>query len=103
MARFIKSQSLTLLEKLDALDADEQAANDCTNSQKNSRTASRFALRPKVKQEHNEADGGGHGFPVGVFVSRQARQGASGGFSGCRGAAMTQSRSDSGVYTGLTM
>ncbi|EKG3709243.1 hypothetical protein O2621_004723 [Escherichia coli] len=54
-----------------------------------------------MKQEHNEADGGGHGFPVGVFVSRQARQGASGGFSGCRGAAMTQSRSDSGVYTGL--
>ncbi|EFC9705143.1 hypothetical protein E6E04_24745 [Escherichia coli] len=54
-----------------------------------------------MKQEHNEADGGGHGFPVGVFVSRQARQGASGGFSGCRGAAMTQSRSDSGVYTSL--
>ncbi|MFI3533286.1 Rop family plasmid primer RNA-binding protein, partial [Escherichia coli] len=26
MAGFIKSQSLTLLEKLDALDADEQAA-----------------------------------------------------------------------------
>ncbi|WP_122990614.1 Rop family plasmid primer RNA-binding protein, partial [Escherichia coli] len=26
MARFIKSQSMTLLEKLDALDADEQAA-----------------------------------------------------------------------------
>lgn len=26
MARFIKSQSLTLLEKLDALDADVQAA-----------------------------------------------------------------------------
>nr|WP_277607379.1 Rop family plasmid primer RNA-binding protein [Klebsiella pneumoniae] len=26
MARFIKSKSLTLLEKLDALDADEQAA-----------------------------------------------------------------------------
>ncbi|WP_241365363.1 Rop family plasmid primer RNA-binding protein [Klebsiella pneumoniae] len=26
MARFIKSQNLTLLEKLDALDADEQAA-----------------------------------------------------------------------------
>ncbi|MDD0534406.1 hypothetical protein PS000_23615, partial [Shigella sonnei] len=65
--------------------------------------ASSFALRPKVKQEHNEADGGGHGFPVGVFVSRQARQGASGGFSGCRGAAMTQSRSDNGVYTGLIM
>jgi hypothetical protein len=56
-----------------------------------------------VKQEHNEADGGGHGFPVSVFGSRQARQGASGGFSGCRGAAMTQSCSDSGVYTGLTM
>ncbi|MGK3295913.1 hypothetical protein ACSLNR_28735, partial [Escherichia coli] len=35
--------------------------------------------------------------------SRQARQGASAGFSGCRGAAMTQSRSDSGVYTGLLM
>ncbi len=52
-----------------------------------------------MKQEHNEADGGGHGFPVGVFVSRQARQGVR-GFSGV-GAAMTQSRSDSGVYTGL--
>ncbi|MCV5178533.1 hypothetical protein OFC21_24040, partial [Escherichia coli] len=36
-----------------------------------------------------------------VFASRQARQGASAGFSGCRGAALTQSRSDSGVYTGL--
>ncbi|EFN4440572.1 hypothetical protein FQH86_24525 [Escherichia coli] len=56
-----------------------------------------------MKQEHNEADGGGHGFPVGVFVSRQARQGASGGFSGFRGAALNQSRSASGVYTGLTM
>ena len=56
-----------------------------------------------MKQEHNEADEGGHGLPVSIFVSRQARQGASGGFSGCRGAAMTQSRSDSGVYTGLTM
>ncbi|MCT6344280.1 hypothetical protein MTR53_27095, partial [Escherichia coli] len=57
----------------------------------------------KVKQEHNEADGGAHGLSASVFGSRQARQGASGGFSGCRGAAMTQSRSDSGVYTGLTM
>ncbi|EMZ90700.1 hypothetical protein EC2722950_5007 [Escherichia coli 2722950] len=28
-----------------------------------------------MKQEHNEADGGGHGFPVSVFGSRQARQG----------------------------
>ncbi len=37
------------------------------------------------------------------FPIRQARQGASAGFSGCRGAALTQSRSDSGVYTGLTM
>lgn len=35
-----------------------------------------------MKQEHNEADGGGHGFPVGVFVSRQARQGASGVLAG---------------------
>ncbi|EDV9039472.1 hypothetical protein F9082_23265 [Escherichia coli] len=56
-----------------------------------------------MKQEHNEADGGAHGLSASVFGSRQARQGASGGFSGCRGAAMTQSRSDSGVYTGLTM
>ncbi|MEM0767178.1 hypothetical protein J4V30_23325, partial [Escherichia coli] len=40
---------------------------------------------------------------VSVSGSRQARQGASAGFSGCRGAALTQSRSDSGVYTGLTM
>ncbi|WP_199763668.1 hypothetical protein [Escherichia coli] len=56
-----------------------------------------------MKQEHNEADEGGHGLPVSIFVSRQARQGASAGFNGCRGAALTQSRSDSGVYTGLTM
>ena len=57
-----------------------------------------------MKQEHNEADEGGHGLPVSIFVSRQARQGASGrGPCGCRGAAMTQSRSDSGVYTGLTV
>ncbi|EFN9198968.1 TPA: hypothetical protein HMV52_29190 [Escherichia coli] len=56
-----------------------------------------------MKQEHNEADGGAHGLSASVFGSRQARQGASGGFSGCRGAAMTKSRSDSGVYTGLTM
>ncbi|MCV0732006.1 hypothetical protein MLI38_027485, partial [Escherichia coli] len=33
----------------------------------------------------------------------KARQGTSGGFSGRRGAAMTQSRSGSGVYTGLIM
>ncbi len=47
MAGFIKSQSLTLLEKLDALDADEQATmwRSCTNSQKNSRTAYRHALK----------------------------------------------------------
>ncbi|WP_354702576.1 Rop family plasmid primer RNA-binding protein [Shigella flexneri] len=39
MARCIKSQSLTLLEKLDALDATNRrpCANDCTNSQKNSK------------------------------------------------------------------
>ena len=56
-----------------------------------------------MKQEHNEAAENAHGLSASVFGSRQARQGASGGFSGCRGAAMTQSRSDSGVYTGLTM
>ncbi|WP_244580292.1 hypothetical protein [Escherichia coli] len=38
-----------------------------------------------------------------VKTCGQARQGASAGFSGCRGAALTQSRNDSGVYTGLTM
>ncbi len=54
-----------------------------------------------MKQEHNEADEGGHSLPVSIFVSRQARQGASAGFNGCRGAALTQSRSDSGVYTDL--
>ncbi len=54
-----------------------------------------------MKQEHNEAAENAHGLSASVFGSRQARQGASGGFSGCRGAAMTQSRSDSGVYTGL--
>ncbi|EDW4238479.1 hypothetical protein AT350_004808 [Salmonella enterica subsp. enterica serovar Johannesburg] len=56
-----------------------------------------------MKQEHNEAAENAHGLSASVFGSRQARQGASGGFSGCRGAALTQSRSDSGVYTGLTM
>nr|WP_307954254.1 hypothetical protein [Shigella flexneri] len=35
-----------------------------------------------MKQEHNEADGGGHGFPVGVFVSRQARQARQGVLAG---------------------
>ncbi|EFN5737472.1 hypothetical protein FQJ28_25620 [Escherichia coli] len=49
------------------------------------------------------APGDGHRQAVTVSGSRQARQGASAGVSGCRGAAMTQSRSDSGVYTGLTM
>ncbi|WP_390573469.1 hypothetical protein [Escherichia coli] len=33
----------------------------------------------------------------------RARQRVLAGFSGCRGAALTQSRSDSGVYTGLTI
>ncbi|MDM4732845.1 hypothetical protein QT224_23250, partial [Escherichia coli] len=41
--------------------------------------ASRFALIPKVKQEHNEADGVAHGLSASVFGSRQARQGASAG------------------------
>lgn len=27
-----------------------------------------------MKQKHNEADEGGHGLPVSIFVSRQARQ-----------------------------
>ncbi|EOM5360340.1 hypothetical protein ACMS31_005404 [Escherichia coli] len=49
------------------------------------------------------APGDGHSLSVSVSGSRQARQGASAGISGCRGAAMTQSRSDSGVYTGLAM
>ncbi|MBO1915787.1 hypothetical protein J4727_01940 [Providencia rettgeri] len=53
-----------------------------------------------MKQEHNEADGGGHGFPW-AFSSADKPVRARQGFSGCRGAAMTQSRSDSGVYTGL--
>ncbi|HAD9049082.1 TPA_asm: hypothetical protein G1372_24965 [Salmonella enterica] len=56
-----------------------------------------------MKQEHNEAAENAHGLSASVFGSRQARQGASAGVSGCRGEAMTQSRSDSGVYTGLTM
>ncbi|WP_096180054.1 Rop family plasmid primer RNA-binding protein [Escherichia coli] len=53
MARFIKSQSLTLLEKLDALDADEQAA-----------------MCERLRA---------HGLSASVFGSRQARQGASAG------------------------
>ncbi|HAC7276087.1 TPA_asm: hypothetical protein G0F36_23765 [Salmonella enterica] len=56
-----------------------------------------------MKQEHNEAAENAHGLSASVFGSRQARQGASGGFSGCRGEALTQSRSDSGVYRGLTL
>lgn len=63
MARFIRSQSLTLLEKLDATSR-RPCVNDCTNSRKNSRTASRLALKPKVKQEHNEAPGDGHSLSV---------------------------------------
>ncbi len=69
MARFIKSQSLTLLEKLDALDADEQAA-----------------MRSRLVRER--------------FRQQTSPPGR---VSGCRGEALTQSRSDSGVYTGLTM
>lgn len=58
MAGFIKSQSLTLLEKLDALDADEQAAMlSCTNSRKNSRTAYRHALKRKIAPGHNGVSG----------------------------------------------
>lgn len=81
MARFIKSQSLTLLEKLDALDADEQAAmcerlHELAEELQNS---IQVRFEPKVKQEHNEADGGAHGLSASVFGSRQARQGASAG------------------------
>lgn len=64
MARFIRSQSLTLLEKLDATSR-RPCVNDCTNSRKKSRTASRLALKPRVKQEHNEAPGDGHSADAG--------------------------------------
>ncbi|PAU40643.1 hypothetical protein CKF46_33725, partial [Klebsiella pneumoniae] len=48
--------------------------------------------------EHNEADGGAHGLSASVSAAdKPARR-----VSGCRGEA-DQSRSDSGVYTGLTM
>ncbi|EFW3451470.1 Rop family plasmid primer RNA-binding protein [Shigella flexneri] len=85
MARFIRSQTLTLLEKLNELDADEQA-DICESFHDHADELYRSCLAR-----------------FGDAGSRQARQGASAGFSGCRGAAMTQSRSDSGVYTGLTM
>ncbi len=78
-------------------------ANDCTNWRKNSVTAYRHTLKRSTARNHKGADESGRGLSVSVFASRQARQGASAGFSGCRGEALTQSRSDSGVYTGLTM
>ncbi|HAI4547012.1 TPA: hypothetical protein ACRUQ5_004874 [Escherichia coli] len=56
-----------------------------------------------MKQEHNEAPGDGHSLSVSGCRQQTTRQGASAGFSGCRGAALTQSRSDSEVYTGLAM
>ncbi|EFB2512035.1 hypothetical protein GD428_09655 [Escherichia coli] len=58
-------------------------------------------MKRSTARNHKGAGESGRGLSVSVFASRQARQGASAGFSGCRGAAMTQSRSDSGVYTGL--
>ncbi|HAJ6420389.1 TPA: hypothetical protein HNC25_25710 [Escherichia coli] len=60
-------------------------------------------MKRSTARNHKGAGESGRGLSVSVFASRQARQGASAGFSGCRGAAMTQSRSDSGVYTGLLM
>ncbi|EED0559401.1 hypothetical protein E9L20_RS25905 [Escherichia coli] len=60
-------------------------------------------MKRSTARNHKGAGESGRGLSVSVFASRQARQGASAGFSGCRGAAMTQSRSDSGVYTGLIM
>nr|WP_213057031.1 hypothetical protein [Escherichia coli] len=58
-------------------------------------------MKRSTARNHKGAGESGRGLSVSVFASRQARQGASAGFSGCRGAAMTQSRSDSGEYTGL--
>nr|AYC81243.1 putative ketoreductase [synthetic construct] len=106
MARFIRSQTLTLLEKLNELDADEQA-DICESLHDHADELYRSCLArfgddgenlwhmqlPETVTACLKADAG----------SRQARQGASAGVGGCRGAAMTQSRSDSGVYTGLTM
>ncbi|PAT70478.1 hypothetical protein CJ738_31890, partial [Klebsiella pneumoniae] len=57
----------------------------------NSRTASRFALRPKVKQEHNEADGGAHGLSASVSAADKPASASAG-----VGAKPDQSRSDSG-------
>ncbi|EFH6680808.1 Rop family plasmid primer RNA-binding protein [Escherichia coli] len=48
MARFIKSQSLTLLEKLDALDADEQATM-CERQQTSPEGASGHGLKGNTR------------------------------------------------------
>ncbi|OUZ80965.1 hypothetical protein CBL31_25695 [Shigella flexneri] len=49
------------------------------------------------------APGDGHSLSVSGCREQTSPSGASAGFSGCQGAAMTQSRSDSGVYTDLIM
>ncbi|WP_442950444.1 Rop family plasmid primer RNA-binding protein [Paenibacillus sp. DMB20] len=106
MARFIRSQTLTLLEKLNELDADEQAdiceslhdhADELYRSclarsvmtVKTSDTCSSRRRSQLVCKRMPGADK-----PV------RARQRV---LAGVGAAAMTQSRSDSGVYTGLTM
>ncbi|PAT70375.1 hypothetical protein CJ738_33855 [Klebsiella pneumoniae] len=51
-----------------------------------------------MKQEHNEADGGAHGLSASVSAADKPASASAG-----VGAKPDQSRSDSGVYTGLTM
>ncbi len=82
MARFIRSQSLILLENwmLWMPTSRRPCVNDCTNSRKNSRTASRLALKPKVKQEHNEAPGDGHSLSVNGCREQTSPSGRVSGF-----------------------
>ncbi|VEW02219.1 Regulatory protein rop (modular protein) [Escherichia coli] len=76
MARFIKSQSLTLLEKLDALDADEQA----TLCERLHELAEELCdsvqthFEAQTARNHKGAGESGRGLSVSVFASRQARR-----------------------------
>lgn len=79
MARFIKSQSLTLLEKLDALDADEQATmcerlHELAEELQNSIQTHFEAQYGIGVEQPKDAGESGRGLSVSVFASRQARR-----------------------------
>ncbi len=117
MARFLRSQTLTLLEKLNELDADEQA-DICESLHDHAdelTAAASHASGMTVKASRYAAPGDGHSLSVsGLSTPRllaltrmpgadkpvRARQQV---IAGIGEQALNQSRSDSEVYTELTM